>query len=253
MGWYGCTRAKGQSNDEFFLEEALCKGPDIFDTILDSSTVDSVWYAAIQRDYATGERAGQSEVWCMVNLIKWYRGPDNFYYKPLEETMGPTESGCPDRILDLLPLLPDCHHKETYCVNCNAKIRLDGKRWVSDREEGQREEVAGPNCYTGYRMDAVKDASGKPLHAPGGTASCSICWAREWRERCRQTNRLKAVKLQPGTVITFAAPLKFSNGEEVQRFVAGEKANLFRGYDARGRQYRIKGWREMEYSVGGES
>lgn len=61
-------------------------------------------YAAVEHtDKATGERY----VWAAVFLLGYY--PNDYYnfgYKDMEESMGPNESDCPERILKLLTDYP---------------------------------------------------------------------------------------------------------------------------------------------------
>lgn len=146
-------------------------------TILDSATVWLSEFYAATRNTATGE------VSAFVAMIRW--GRNSFSYKDMDEGMGPVIDRCPERILDLLTPLPDCHHDEDYCRFCNAEITgAGGGRWLSHAKSGQVAEVAGPRCYSGYPVSAKRD-DGPPFHAPGGTAPCPTCWAREWRHRCR--------------------------------------------------------------------
>ena len=90
MGWSTYYRAPGQTDREHFqgeLREGL--------TILDSSTIKNVFYAACREDQ-TGE------VFALVYLIHRQRGYYNFGVKALDETVGPADHECPARILDLL-------------------------------------------------------------------------------------------------------------------------------------------------------
>jgi hypothetical protein len=91
MGWSTYHRRAGQTDREHFqgeVREGL--------TILDSTTIKNVFYAAC-RDDQTGE------VFALVYLIQ--RTPKdyfNFGVKAMDETVGPCYYDCPARILNLL-------------------------------------------------------------------------------------------------------------------------------------------------------
>src|SRR4030095_19238 len=90
MGWTTYYRAPGQTDREHFQEELR---DDL--KIIDSTTIKNVFYAAC-KDEKTGE------VFALVYLIHRTRGYYNFGVKAMDETVGPCEHECPDRILDLL-------------------------------------------------------------------------------------------------------------------------------------------------------
>lgn len=178
MGWTFMSD-KPATPDAYFREQF----GDRY-TVLGSATVHlSEYYAAI-RD------TGSGEVSCFVAMIRWQR--DEFGYKDMDERMGPVIANCPARILDLLTPLPDCDHPEQYCRFCSAGITAtaDGV-WRRHAGPGQRPDVAGPRCYSGYPVSARRD-DGPPFHEPGGTASCPTCWARDWRRCCRENVAARA-------------------------------------------------------------
>ncbi len=117
-------------------------------------------------------------------MLCWERNA--FGYKDMEERMGPVIANAPARVLDLLSPLPMCDHDEQYCRRCGAEI-FEGPSdtWRSEAKPGQRLEVAGPRCYSGYPLSARVEGA-PPAHAPGGVAPCGTCWARAWRQRCRE-------------------------------------------------------------------
>jgi hypothetical protein len=91
MGWLTTHREKGMSNAAWFAREF----PSI--EILDSHTKSNVFYAACR------PKKDPETVFALVCLLSW--APNDYYsfgYKDIEESMGPNEIGCPDRILDLL-------------------------------------------------------------------------------------------------------------------------------------------------------
>ncbi|MEV4078695.1 hypothetical protein AB0J43_00180 [Nonomuraea fuscirosea] len=177
MGSTSTHREPGMTDREFMegeLPNALIKQGQI----LDCAAVRGVFYAAVQ-----DKRSGK--VWALVVLIKRSRGYFNCTYKEMEERDGPVEAHCPVRILDLLSPLPACSHDQEYCRLCNAEITPDDGQWLSRALPGQRPEIAGPRCFSGYPFGTAAPDGGAPFHEPGGTAPCSTCWARNWRERCR--------------------------------------------------------------------
>lgn len=92
MGTITTHRAKGITNDEWFQREVLGEGC----TILASSTIKGVYYAAVRND-DTG--------WVWALVIKTHRAPrsyHNFGWKSMDETMGPCYYDAPAKVLDLL-------------------------------------------------------------------------------------------------------------------------------------------------------
>lgn len=75
-------------------------------------------------------------------------------------------------------------------------------------------------------------------------------FAAEWREKCRTYNaRRKAQpKVTPGTVIEFAQPIEFTNGDTYSRFVylGGCK---FTSTDPWARRYHITRWRDRAFEL----
>ncbi|RCG18247.1 hypothetical protein DQ384_39330 [Sphaerisporangium album] len=215
--------------------------------ILDCATVRGVFYAAVrQKD--------SREVWALVVLMRRSGGYFNFTYKVLSDTSGPVEDRCPIRILDLLTPLSTCSHDQEYCRLCNAEITPADGQWLSHARPAQRPEVAGPRCYSGYPYGANAPDGGAPFHEPGGTATCSTCWARDWRDRCRANAeretqaRTRARTVRPGTCLRFTRPMQFSNGEERDTFTF-ETRSTFRSPDS-DRRYRIPRWRtDYDYEI----
>ena len=78
-------------------------------TILDVAIVKrNTLYAAIKNNET-------KEVFCAVYLLHWSRERGyNFSYKPMTEFVGPNESECPERILNLLTPLDDKNDSSGY-------------------------------------------------------------------------------------------------------------------------------------------
>jgi hypothetical protein len=67
--------------------------------------------------------------------------------------------------------------------------------------------------------------------------------AREWRTRCRA--RLARPRPRRGQAVTFAKPLRFTNGDEHSRLI-------FQGgsrFSVDGQLYHVRSWRGLEYTV----
>jgi hypothetical protein len=173
MGW--TVMYDHPSSADAYFREQLADGY----TVLESATVNLSEYYAATRDNSSGT------VDCFVAMIRWSR--DSFGYKDMSESMGPGICNAPAKVLDLLSPLPECSHEQRYCRHCGAEItRADDNQWWSYAKEHQHPGVTSPRCYSGYRVASHTPQGGPPLHAPGGTAPCGICWARNWRQECRQ-------------------------------------------------------------------
>jgi len=65
--------------------------------VLKSAMVGSTYYAAVER---TDKETGKSKVFAGVCLTQVHN--EEFYYKDMDESMGPCERKCPNSILELL-------------------------------------------------------------------------------------------------------------------------------------------------------
>lgn len=100
MGWTTEYRPQGSSHLDWFAMKY--DGPQ--GKVIDAATLGSTCYMA----YRFQDDAGEEHVSAMVALIRWHTGQDlNFSYKLIEETMGPGERRCPERILKQLTPLED--------------------------------------------------------------------------------------------------------------------------------------------------
>lgn len=94
MGTIGTERPKGVTNRKFFEDELMSSDY----VVLKDHSAGGYWYAAIQ-DRRTGE------VFAAVVKYYWVNSryePCNFFYKSMDETMGPFAWDAPDALLDLL-------------------------------------------------------------------------------------------------------------------------------------------------------
>lgn len=92
MGWTSLHRAKGTTNEEFFLA-MFKKGTRIHA----SGTVNGVFYAAMETPSSPGQ------VWAFVALTAWApNSSHNFSYKDMDETVGPCEAKAPLAVMKAL-------------------------------------------------------------------------------------------------------------------------------------------------------
>ncbi len=103
MGWTGYHRTPGESDRDHLARE-LCTFADgrVGWTILDSTTVKGTFYAAVRVEEAGAGFSPAGTVFGLVVLQQRRRGYENYYRKEIEESSGPGDFDCPDRILDLL-------------------------------------------------------------------------------------------------------------------------------------------------------
>jgi hypothetical protein len=111
MGWLYQSRSRGMSHQDYFAREF----PSL--EILDCATVGGTFYAAVRSPKMP------EQVWALIVLTRMCpKDRYNFGYKDMDETMGPYESKCPGRILDLLtPLEPGKYpHAEEWRARCRT-------------------------------------------------------------------------------------------------------------------------------------
>lgn len=118
MGWTETHKNKGETMTEFFVNSGVLswKGNTTAQyKVLNSAFVKlSTFYAAVER---IDNESGNRDVFAVIILVKMFNnkpnrsgiyrgmggGPDyNICYKDMDETVGPCECECPERILKLL-------------------------------------------------------------------------------------------------------------------------------------------------------
>ncbi len=104
MGWTTTYKPKSEPVLDFFVRQGVLRwsddNPHTY-RVLDSAIVHfRTFYAAVEQvDKQTGER----QVWAAVILLSHNPGDGhNFGWKDMDESMGPCEAQCPERILKLL-------------------------------------------------------------------------------------------------------------------------------------------------------
>lgn len=123
MGWTCTYKQPGGSLTQFFMEHGVLRwsgeSPNQY-RVLDSAVVKFVHYAAIERiEKATSNRV----VFATVILTKSFKADrygHNFCWKDMDESMGPCEDNCPERILNLLTET-DSEYAREWRQRCRAK------------------------------------------------------------------------------------------------------------------------------------
>lgn len=130
MGWLIRTHGldRGETPDGYLRSQFNCTNASGTWTVLDSAFVGTTWYAAIHRirpaiikEDGTTIDAAQNYVFAAVVLTS--RRGGEFGYKDMDESMGPNECDCPERIMRLLtPLdqMPD--RSGSYAADWRARV-----------------------------------------------------------------------------------------------------------------------------------
>lgn len=173
MGWMWMHKPCGMTASEFLIHHsgALRWTDSPYDyKVLDSAVVKlKTFYAAVEQvERATGER----RVWAAVFLLGFApKAEYNFGYKDMDETCGPCEAECPERILDLLTET-EYQYAIDWRARCRAKIaarrarpklkpgmtiELYGKPYTVDRSNGKvgfwlRDPAGNPYIATHMRL-----------------------------------------------------------------------------------------------------
>jgi hypothetical protein len=178
MGWLFMSRHAmgGHETPKAYLDAQFTYARDRLDggsdglRILDSALVVGLttYYAAAQ---VTRDGKG-GEVFAVVCLIRWNprnRNGEHFGYKDIDETMGPSEDDCPERILRLLTS-SDNEYALQWRRRCLANLRLRARKLT----EGMRIRLAAPLSFTdgheGTDFTAVKHRRGiafRPVDGSG--------------------------------------------------------------------------------------
>ena len=99
MGWlYQHHMLEHQTPAQYVEQHFTYETDGCKQTVLAAATVGGTVYAAVRHEI---KGTGQSYVFCAVILFKNNR-KDGFGYKDMDESAGPCEVDCPDRIMRLL-------------------------------------------------------------------------------------------------------------------------------------------------------
>jgi len=136
MGWTKIHRPKGMTDRAWFQQEwgaGIC--------ILDAATVNNTFYAACEHTKEPGK------VWGAVVLLQRFsKDHYNFEYKDMCEEMGPCESRCPARILDLLTPT-ESKYANDWRARCRERAR--NTAFISKLAPGQTVKLLEPMTFGG--------------------------------------------------------------------------------------------------------
>lgn len=151
MGWLSMQRGhmgghatpKAYLDAQFTYDRKYDDGSTYAMRVLESACVGNrVWYAATRV-----ERSGQEPyVIALVCLVRWTPNAKDgflFAYKDMEESMGPCEAECPERILRRLTPTTNRHALD-WRERCRARLRLRSRKI----EDGMRIRLAAPLTFT---------------------------------------------------------------------------------------------------------
>ena len=159
MGWtvYCTSNSPAPGNAERAEIMRLCTSEHL--TPLAASKVGSTWYVAIRSTYPGDnkyERAPDgSFVFAVVFLTSRKHGA--WGYKDMDESMGPNESRCPARVLDMLsPLKPG---RDGYAADWRARCREQRRSPAAAFKVGDRVRLATLPEIDGTPIEIVTVAS----------------------------------------------------------------------------------------------
>ncbi len=175
MGWLymhsyhmgGHATPKAYLDAQFTYDRKYEDGSTYAMRVLDSACVGNrVWYAA-----ARVERSGQEPyVIALVCLVRWNpRDKEGLVlgYKDMDESMGPCEAECPDRILRLLTSTTNEHALE-WRRRCRDRLRLRSR----SIDDGMHIRLAVPLTFTdghvGSEFIVVKEGASLSFRHAGG-------------------------------------------------------------------------------------
>lgn len=121
MGWMYMHRDKGVTDKEFFSKEFNYSENGNEGRVIETSRKGSIVYIAYQTRRDDSDTYRVSAIVC---LTSWnHKEKFNFGYKDIDESMGPVECNCPEKILDLLTPT-----EQEYAVKWRNKCRDNIKR-----------------------------------------------------------------------------------------------------------------------------
>ncbi len=126
MGWTYVHKPSHQKASDFLREHFSGEGEKTTFKVLDVAIKNlRTAYMAVE---VVEKTSGNREVFAMVCLLHYTKGFNNFGYKDMEESMGPYERECPERILKLLTPT-DNQHAQEWRKDCWEHIRQSRKKF----------------------------------------------------------------------------------------------------------------------------
>jgi hypothetical protein len=172
MGWTFTHKEPNITVKKFFEKEFNCKNESGEWKILDCAVMGmKTAYMAMEIIPTQGERKVIGLV-CLLGYRKndWY----NFGYKDMDETMGPCESECPKKILDLLTPT-----ESSYALAWRARCleNLEKKQNRPRLQIGHVVKFSAPISFAnGDTRDTFKVKSTKPLRFTTPGEYCGITY-----------------------------------------------------------------------------
>lgn len=165
---------KGEFNRKAFLDHEMTSDEEKYSwKVLKSYMYGSVWYGAIQR---IKKEDNSSIIYAEVVLTSVENG--EFYYKEMEESMGPYSYKCPNSILDMLSPTDNTYANDwrKRCREENDKALLCKKFW---KEAQDKEKVDYIEYVSKY--DFKDYAVGDTIYLHYGTymvrGKLTKCWS----------------------------------------------------------------------------
>lgn len=120
MGWYfSCDPARNGNWKRELIEGLTYENEKRKLQVLDSALVERrTWYAAVE---SINKETGKREVLAAVYLLQFR--PGEWGYKPMDESMGPCEVRCPEKILRLLTEPAPSADAKEWRERCWARVR----------------------------------------------------------------------------------------------------------------------------------
>ena len=150
MGWLFMSRFSmgGHATPKAYLDDQFTGQSHGMKVLASSCLNNRVWYAAAQAI----KNGKQGDIVALVCLIRWNpkaRSGEHFGYKDMDETVGPCEAECPERILNLLTPT-NYPHAIDWRARCRANLALRRR----ELRDGMRIKLASPLTFTdGYEGD----------------------------------------------------------------------------------------------------
>ena len=129
MGWlFQNTKLRQETPAAYFTRLFTYDSQTMASIVIAAAAVRSTVYAAVRhRDKLTGV----SYVYCAVILFK-NSNKDGFGYKDMDESAGPCEVDCPDRIMRLLSPVAELPHSK-YAADWRARVEAHKARDATAR------------------------------------------------------------------------------------------------------------------------
>lgn len=161
MGWlFKNDKLQHQTPAQYITEHFTYESEMSKNTVIAAATVKNTIYAAIKREIKS---TGQVFTFCGVFLYK-NNCKDGFGYKDIDETMGPGEVDCPDRIMKLLSPVEDIPNP-SYAASWRANVAAAKAKRTAVRENAKKLKVGDvirltcephfksiPNCGNTFKV-----------------------------------------------------------------------------------------------------